>query len=737
MPHDDRARVFLSAILDFFRLLKASPFCDKIIQGPPERQMKIQKENLKYLALAVIGGAALCPFYLKYVPLVTLFQVILLPVLGLLVILTISDLEAGTLLFLFIFPLINNLPYYFGINESVPHAPTALVLFLFYFWAWLVRRASGLTEKTAPSPLLKPMTITAWLVLISAVITFLRFGNFYPFLTDGLYELVTNVNGVTSGGAQMSTVFHSLSYFSEFGFFLVLGTVLLAKDIVRKALTVLGISLFLSLGFGFFQALQNPSLGNTEFWVRLGQINATFKDPNAFGTFLAITGPLLLGASLHFKGWRRIFFGAAFAGTLLILPFIGIRSGLLGFGVAIIAFLGLMARARKGATREMSGRFKRRTLWGMASFLAVLLIVFGALNFKNARVFERLKGNWQSLQAKGGLVSLSPERYFLWKEALHMSRDYPLSGVGTGAYIIQLPNYYTEDKKSYPFGLEAFRRNDSAENYFLQVVAEVGVVGLLAFLWIFWMIKKEIKSGYRKLPGPEENPYLFIGAVAGAISYFINILFHSYIGSPETKFAFWLLIGLIAYWVRDPPRPEGSTSQKFLFNKRQKLAGFIFLVLFGGVHIWNSTHSLSLARQTERYGLKQDFGLYQLEKTTDGREFRWTREYGGLTIKIEKPIIEIPLLASHPDIQQSPVEVRLYIVKDFFKHKRLLDEITLTKSIWNTHKYIVPNEVGQKIILLFKVSRTWNPLKTLGIPDPRNLGIAIGKIEFQDLHVPD
>jgi hypothetical protein len=684
------------------------------------------------MVLAVMGGAALCLFYLKYVPLVTLFQVILLPVLGLLVILTISNIEAGTLFFLFIFPLINNLPYYFGINERVPHAPTALVLFLFYFWAWLVRRASGQTKKMATSPVLKPMTIAAWLVLISAIITFWRFANFYPFLTDGLYELVTNVNGVTSGGAQMSTVFHSLSYFSEFGFFLVLGTVLLTKDSIRKALTALGISLSLSLGFGFFQHFKNPGLGNTEFWVRLGQINATFEDPNAFGTFLAVTCPLLLGASLYFKGWRRIVFGAAFVGTLVIFPSIGIRSGLLGFGVAVITFLGLTVKARKGAALEMNRRLNRRTLWGMASFLAVLLIVYGALNFKNARVFERLKGNWQSLQAKGGLVSLSPERYFLWKEALHMSRDYPLSGVGTGAYIIQLPNYYTEDKKSYPLGLEAFRRNDSAENYFLQVVAEVGVVGLLAFLWIFWMIKKEIKSSYRKLPGPEENSYLFIGAVAGAISYFINILFHSYIGSPETKFAFWLLVGLIVYGTQNTNKPERPTSSTFLFNKKQKSAVLVFLVLFGGVHFWNSTHSLSLASQTERYGLKQDFGLYQLEKTADGREFRWTREYGGLTLKIEKPIIAIPLLASHPDIQQNPVTVRIFLVKDFFGQKKMLSELTLTESAWKTYEYDVSSETGQEAILLLKVSRTWNPLKTLGLPDPRNLGVAMGKVQFKD-----
>lgn len=275
--------------------------------------MSGRKASLKYATAAVVGGVGLYLFYLKYVPLVRPFQVILLPILSLLVILTVSSLETGTLFFLVVFPLLGNLPYYFGIDESVPHAPIGLVLFLFYFWGWIVRKTFGETTPVARSPILKPMAIAAWLVAISGIITFLRFANFYPFLSDGFYELITNVNGVTSGGARMSTVFHSLNYLSEFGFFLILSSVLLTGNFARKVVIVLGVSLSLSLGFGFFQHFQNPGLGNTGFWIRLNQINSTFSDPNAFGAFLAIAGPLLLGAFFSFKGWRKIFFGAAFA----------------------------------------------------------------------------------------------------------------------------------------------------------------------------------------------------------------------------------------------------------------------------------------------------------------------------------------------------------------------------------------------------------------------------------------
>ena len=121
-----------------------------------------------------------------------------------------------------------------------------------------------------------------------------------------------------------------------------------------------------------------------------------------------------------------------------------------------------------------------------------------------------------------------------------------------------------------------------------------------------------------------------------------------------------------------------------------------------------------------------------MEKAADGKPFQWTRKYGGVSVKITHPVIQIPLHASHPDIKNNPVKVRIYLVKDFFKEKKKLDEIWISENIWKTYEYRIPEEVNQDVILLVKVSRTWNPLKTLGTPDPRNLGVAIGKITFRN-----
>jgi len=58
----------------------------------------------------------------------------------------------------------------------------------------------------------------------------------------------------------------------------------------------------------------------------------------------------------------------------------------------------------------------------------------------------------------------------IWKAAAHMIKDYPLTGVGMGAFIIELPNY----AHTHQFPL---RTTDSAENYFIQVFVELGILG--------------------------------------------------------------------------------------------------------------------------------------------------------------------------------------------------------------------------------------------------------------------
>ena len=231
------------------------------------------------------------------------------------------------------------MPYFFGIFEQTPHAPTALVLFLFYFLGLLVHNTLFKSELSFKHPIIKPMILFSIFILVSGIITFFRYANFYPFLSDYIYELITNVNGVTAGGAIMSLFFSSLNYLTGFAFLLVLLNLVKSEEFIKKILIVLLISTFFSLIFGFYQHFNDINVGNTPVRVKSSTVNATFKDPNSFGVYLAVIIPILFGMILAFKKMIKILPIIAIIAAFFILPFTGSLSGLLGMSISFLFFL--------------------------------------------------------------------------------------------------------------------------------------------------------------------------------------------------------------------------------------------------------------------------------------------------------------------------------------------------------------------------------------------------------------
>ena len=252
-----------------------------------------KKRNIIFSLLSVCYIIGFYFFYLRYVPLVKSFQITLLPVLFIVFILTAINIQCGTLFFIFSFPLINNLPYFFGIFEHIPHAPTALVLFLFYFLGWLTHNIFFESKPSLKLPIFKPMILLLVFVSLSGVFTFFRYANFFPFLSDYVYEHITNVNEVTAGGAIMSSIFHCLNYLSGFAFFFILINTVKSKEFVKTILIVLLISTSISLAFSLFQHFKDIKIANNPISFNQGLINGTFKDALSFGAYLATIIPVV------------------------------------------------------------------------------------------------------------------------------------------------------------------------------------------------------------------------------------------------------------------------------------------------------------------------------------------------------------------------------------------------------------------------------------------------------------
>ncbi|MFC2169495.1 O-antigen ligase family protein [Acidobacteriota bacterium] len=667
-----------------------------------------------YLSFSMIYFLAFCYFYFKYVPLIESFQAVLIPILLLIVTLTAINIRWGILGFIFVFPLINNLPYLFKIHLNIPHAPTALVLFLSFFWGWLIHNGFFFENLKANHPIFRPILLFALLIAVSGTITFFRYANFPPFFSDKIRELIVNVNGVRAGGALMSNVFSMLNYWTGFIFFAIIFINIRSRKFIKKALVVLSLSAFISLLFSLAQKYYSISFGNTPYWAFHNQINSTFKDPNSFGIFISAFIPLLMGMFFSFKKHFKLFPLFLIGLSLFVFPAIGSRSGLLGLGFSSLTFF-LLLFFEPGPNK------KKKIVILISIFLVMVLVVLSFSFFsKQTELHQRISLNLDLLAKKGPVKYLFTGRLDFWQAALSIIKYYPLTGVGVGAFVVEMPNYLKL--------LELrFRRSDSAENYFIQVGAELGIIGLLVSLWLFFGIIKVMKKSFAENSPDRENRVILYGVTAGVVSIFFNFFFHSYVGSFEVKYFFWLLVALIFVYARDSKKEEKSLKH----GNKFKIMAIVLLLSFGVIHFWNSTHSLSIGNETEKYGWVQNFGLYQNEKDDRGFLFQWGKKTVGVTIDNLEDTVIFPIRAAHPDINKRPVRVKIFLADKHFRKQRLLKEITLLNERWIEHELQISIKPGEKTHLVFETNRIWQPQRSLGVPDPRWLAIAFGKFWYK------
>ncbi|HUW22539.1 MAG TPA: O-antigen ligase family protein [bacterium] len=121
-------------------------------------------------------------------------------------------------------------------------------------------------------------------------------------------------------------------------------------------------------------------------------------------------------------------------------------------------------------------------------------------------------------------------RLLCWWGALRMVYQRPLIGVGLGGFETAYARYKLT-------GLNPLY----AYNYFLQLAAEMGVVGLGVFLWFLFMVGKHIKF--------LSKGFKFFSFEVGVLGSIVAILFHNLtdynLCIPANAILFWVFLGLL------------------------------------------------------------------------------------------------------------------------------------------------------------------------------------------------
>lgn len=287
------------------------------------------------------------------------------------------------------------------------------------------------------------------------------------------------------------------------------------SDIHKMVIAIAGSILFQSL-LGLIQfrmpAFHIGVIDADQSW-QSWRANGTFFHANALGMYLVLLLTLLYRFLLiSFRGKSR------FMQRMLLIVFVaGLgalvatqnRGSWIGFVLGMIVIF--LADITMGRTRVQS------VLGKLA--LPVIIVVF-ALTIKYGDfIYNRLFHDDMTEQIEG--------RKNLQETAYDVIKAYPVFGVGWGNYQLHA--------KSYEF----------THNLYLLIASELGIVGLIFFIWLIIVWFWEIVKGWRDSNLILRN--VSLGGLAGIIGFLLaSIPGPDYLIIRQTGTHLWIVLGILA-----------------------------------------------------------------------------------------------------------------------------------------------------------------------------------------------
>jgi len=310
----------------------------------------------------------------------------------------------------------------------------------------------------------------------------------------------------------------------------------------RQINRILDILLIVGSLFGIYGIFQYNGI-DFSFWARnIGrqQVFGLFGNVNYFAEFLIV--PLPIAVSLFFASRNKfkkilLLIATLAMGTSLIATFT--RGSYLSFGVSLIFmfFLLLISRGKNFIKNN-----KKIFIILVAIIIITFLFVVPTPLNKSGTVISKINSRISVTQLTQS--SSIKRRIAIWKFTVLMIKDHPLLGSGIGSYKYNTLRYQAEffaqgeNRSLYPHGFA-----DKAHNEYLQLWAELGIIGLGIFIWLIisyfscgLKILRKIRDEYRQ--------GIIIGLMGAMMAVLVDGIFGFPLHLPATIVLFWLALGL-------------------------------------------------------------------------------------------------------------------------------------------------------------------------------------------------
>ena len=421
-------------------------------------------------------------------------------------------------------------------------------------------------------------------------------------------------------------------------------------------------------------------------------------DVNAAGSYFAMAGlvALCLGYAGSASSSKRA--NDSRWTTLAVLSFVAVW--ITGSRTAVVAAIAGAALF----TALLSRRWKQWPRWSIVTAGVVVALILGAI---------AVGVDPRPAAARTASNMFTMRRAFV-VTGLRMMASAPLFGVGIG-------QYFDASGRFMPPEIYWFYFHENAHNNFLQIGGELGLVGLLALLWLLGAAVVRIGRGLAASP----QDRLLTGAVAGLAAFVATWMTGHPLLVPEVAYPFWMLLGASVARADGDALPALTSQQSApgvagVARWRRPAVGLAaaLLVVLATVPFRASREAARLDFATATYGF-YDWGDSEIGRA------RWTSRRATFFIPGTARELRLPLRALHLGRNTGPTAVSIEI------DGRELDRRELRDNNWTTVRLRLPARASARAYRRVDLTTTpaWSPAKMVGgRADVRVLGVQTGEV---------